>query len=92
MRKLRLEDIEPVASCPPAPEGTAGIWVLPNHVVECWCCGVRLRAESQLFAHHQQGNLEIGLAFLGLSFFLCKMGLEALPTRGVIGKLGKCAV
>lgn len=78
MRRLRLEYIEPVASGPPGPQGRAGIWVQLNHVVKCWCCGVR--AESRLFTH-LQGNLEIGLASLGLSFFLCKMGLFAVPTQ-----------
>ena len=78
MRKLRLEDIEPVASGLPALQSRAEIWVQLNPVVKGWCCGVR--AESQLFAH-QQGNIEIGLASLGLSFLLCKMGLVTVPTQ-----------
>lgn len=46
MRKVRLEDVEPVASRPLATQGRAGIWVQLNP--KCECCGVRLNSGSLL--------------------------------------------
>lgn len=76
MRKLRLETIESVASGPPATPGRAGIQVQPNHVVKS---RVRLSPGSLLISRATLNY--IGLMSLGLSFFLCKMGLVAEPTQ-----------
>lgn len=65
MRKLRLEDIEPIASGPLATQGRAGIWGQLNHVIKCECCGVKLSPGS---LHISRATLNYWLSLSGAQF------------------------
>lgn len=65
MRKLRPEDIKPIASGPLATQGRAGIWFQLNHVIKCECCGEKLSPGSLLIS---RATLNYWLSLSGAQF------------------------